>query len=287
MNEVAADERKMGPTWTWSPAQKTMLRNLFKHQKLLLRLISHEFRSLDEARSTLIHAHNLMKRKTPNMFSSEMGWHIYSRRDSKTEAWGIAPPNIGLRGSVEAFDIGTGLPERRAQVASTKKTGEFLHNHPDEPGSVVPLLMEKLFGTKASEFRAGFSLGDLLGALKAETPILVYHEGASFRLSLNDGWFKKQISWRQSVVIQFEQMLKKKRLNIAEVKYVLDLLLPYLTMQQIGPLPKNRLMDARPIADLKPHKLGPNATDVPLLPLLPAPPGVLEAEKPRNRSNTR
>jgi hypothetical protein len=140
----------------------------------------------------------------------------------------------------------------------------------------MPWFIEKFLRINTKEFRAGFSLGDLLGALKSGMPILVWHEGAVFRLSLKNAWFTMEIPLRQNFVDKLQRVFNAKRLNITEVRRILDSLLPFLNLHQVGPLPSNRLMDARPIADLKPEKLGPDAKDIRKLRLLPAPPGILD-----------
>ncbi|MCX7228387.1 MAG: hypothetical protein NTW15_05130 [Burkholderiales bacterium] len=289
MRAIDTDARAMGPTWRWSSAQKALLRNLFQHRHLLKRLINCEYNSLDQARSTLIHALNAMERATLNMFPAETGWHLYPRENAKG-TWGIAPPLVGRRLNVNPFVIDGDIPLRRPKEnAENWNPGEFLHTHPSRPGGWVNDLIHALRSASVlPTLSAGFSLKDVQAALVFGMPVSVFQRGAAFRLSVKPAWLSLHDDARTALMKELVQWNDGKAdrspKSIARLRAALDKL--PLVFERAGPLPRNNGMDARPIASGGVDALGPDADNIPSTRWVRPASDVLEAEKSRNESTT-
>jgi hypothetical protein len=279
MHEIKHDAQTMGPTWSWSPAQKMLVRNLFQHRDLLRRLINYEFKSLDQARSTVIHVLNKMKRDTPNMFTAELGIHLYPR-ENKEGTWGIAPPLIGRRLDVNPFFIDGDIPLRRPQKNGEKwNLGEFIHNHPSRPTGLLPDLVHAMrtVGVMPA-LPAGFSLNDVLAALIFGVPLSVYHHSAAFRVSVKPEWFHLSDDVRMSRLHELIQWNKGKSdrstQSIARLRAALRKL--PIVFERVSPLIRDRGINARPIASKHAHGLGPNVHEILVRPWVPPPPSIFD-----------
>ena len=278
--EINADASAMDRSWNLTREQKELVLNLFEHRDLIKRLIEQPFDSLDEARSSLIHALRKMDSMKSNMLPAETGWYLYPRGNAEGQ-WGISPPLIGSEGGVDDFSLGINTERHGSTGGSQQEPGEFLHTHPSEPWQQRSVLFGR---AGARRFRAGFSIGDVLSTLEGSGNLLVYHEGAVFRLSVKSEWFDRSAQSRAAVTDGLTRWLKnwlKKETQStpAEMNALNRMLqsLP-LVLEQVGPLPQNHRMDARPIADAWPARLGPEASEVPRLPLLSPPPGLLDGK---------
>ena len=281
MQAINADARTMAPSWHWSTNQKTLLRNLFQHRDQIRRLIDFDFKSLDQARSTLIQAINAMERATPNLFPAETGWHLYPRENEKG-TWGIAPPLVGRRLDVTPFVIDGDIPLRRPKVNAEKwNPGEFLHTHPSRPGGWANNLIHALRSAAVfPALRAGFSLKDVQAALVFGMPLSVYQHGTAFRLSVKPEWFFLRDDVRMDLMRELVQWNDAKAdrspKSIARLRAALDKL--PLVFERASPLPRNNGLDPRPIASGGVDAIGPAADKIAQTKWVRPAPGVLEPE---------
>lgn len=274
-HRLIRDARGRDTSWTPLPQQIQVMLRLFEHRDMLQRLMEHRFKSLKHARSTLVQVLSKMDRETPGVFVAETGWHIYPREDADG-TWGVGLSSIGTPTSAWPFYLSNNLPSRMPMKGATRwHTGEYLHTHPDrrvtEPAArtATPVFRETVLG---------FSAADISVVLSAETPLLVYDNGAVFRASPPPAWFALTNSQRQTKVQALDHAIEAVARSHTEDPAALAALRTLLQalpvrFQRIGGI--DRLPPRASPVGWGFHELGPSASTIEGLPFPPAPAGIL------------